>query len=600
MRAIGRFTVRPVLPEALTALGELAQNLRWSWHPETQGVFGEVDPELWESTGRDPVKLLGAVSRRRFDELAADEGFLGRLGAVRGRPGGVPLRATAGTSAAVTGRPGRGHRATSRRSSASPPCCRSTPAAWASWPATTSRPPATSACRSSGSGCSTGTATSSSRCPARAGSRRPTRSWTPTACRSPRCCEADGAPATIRIDLPGGPPLVARIWVASVGRVPLLMLDTDVEGNPDHYVDVTDRLYGGNSEHRLRQELLLGVGGVRALRAYSPDHRRPDPGGVPHQRGARRVPGPRADPRAHRRRGRPEVDFETALEMGRASTVFTTHTPVPAGIDRFPRTLIEQYFSQGGATPGVPIDRILALGTEDYDGGDASVFNMAVMGFRLAQRANGVSVLHGEVSRGMFSGLWPAFDEAEVPIGSITNGVHAPTWVAPEVVRPGRRPGRRPDGDDTEAFWAAVDKVPSPDIWAVKRAAARAAGRRRAQAVAQVVAAAGRAKAELGWIDSALDPDVLTIGFARRAASYKRLTLMMRDPTRLKALLLHPERPIQLVIAGKAHPADDGGKKLIQDIVQLSEDPRSGTGSCSCPTTTSRWPSRCTPAATSG
>ena len=166
---------------------------------------------------------------------------------------------------------------------------------------------------------------------------------------------------------------------------------------------------------------------------------------------------------------------------------------MPAGIDRFPRSLVEQYLNdEGGATPGVPTARILALGTEDYAGGDAGVFNMAVMGFRLAQRANGVSQLHGEVSRGMFQGLWPAFDEAEVPIGSITNGVHAPTWVAREVFGLATSQGADGDADDTESFWAAVDKVPGTDIWSVKRTAARAPGRRRPQAAGQVVGEARR------------------------------------------------------------------------------------------------------------
>jgi glycogen phosphorylase len=173
----------------------------------------------------------------------------------------------------------------------------------------------------------------------------------------------------------------------------------------------------------------------------------------------------------------------------------------------------------------------------------------------------------------MFNGLWPAFDEAEVPIGSITNGVHAPSWVAREMFDLATAQGADTHSDDTESFWAAVDKVPGTEVWAVKRQLRERlvvdARRRLLKSWQQ----RGAAKAELAWIDSALSPDVLTIGFARRAASYKRLTLMMRDPERLKSLLLHPERPIQLVIAGKAHPADDGGKKLIQDIVKLSDDP---------------------------
>jgi starch phosphorylase len=385
--------------------------------------------------------------------------------------------------------------------------------------------------------------------------------------------EPDGTRATVSIDMPDGPPLVARIWVARVGRVPLLMLDTDVEGNPQHYVDVTDRLYGGNSEHRLRQELLLGVGGIRALRVFRAVTGSPAPEVFHTNEGHAGFLGIERIRELTVAEDGPKVDWDTALEMGRASTVFTTHTPVPAGIDRFPRTLVEQYFGETGATPGVPIEKLLALGTEDYDGGDATVFNMAVMGFRLAQRANGVSQLHGHVSREMFNGLWPAFDEAEVPIGSITNGVHAPTWVAREMFDLAASQGADVHSDDTNSVWAAVDKVPGTEVWAVKRQLRERLVLDARRRLAKSWQTRGAARAELAWIDGALDPDVLTIGFARRAASYKRLTLMMRDPERLKSLLLHPERPIQLVIAGKAHPADDGGKKLIQDIVRLSDDP---------------------------
>src|SRR4051812_8099557 len=311
--------------------------------------------------------------------------------------------------------------------------------------------------------------------------------------------EADGAPATISIALPGGPDLVARIWVASVGRVPLLMLDTDVEGNPDHYVDVTDRLYGGNSEHRLRQELLLGVGGVRALRVYSRITGAPAPEVFHTNEGHAGFLGLERIRELTVAEGGPGLDFETALEAGRASTVFTTHTPVPAGIDRFPRTLVEQYFSEGGATPGVPVERVLALGSEDYEGGDGSVFNMAVMGFRLAQRANGVSLLHGHVSRGMFNGLWPAFDEAEVPIGSITNGVHAPSWVAREMFELAASQGADMHSDDIEAFLSVVDKVPGTEVWAVKRVLRERLVKDARRRMAKSWRERGAAPAELKW-----------------------------------------------------------------------------------------------------
>lgn len=573
MRAIRRFTVRPVLPPALAPLGDLAGNLRWSWHPESQDVFESVDPDLWESTGRDPVRLLGAVGRRRLEELAADEAFLGRLGAAH-----EDLRQYL-----------TGDRWYQRRVAAGEECPKAIGYFSPEFGITAVLPQ-----YSGGLGILAGDhlkAASDLGVPIlgvgllyrhgyfkQALSREGWQQETypvldPDGLPISLLREENGTRATISVALPDGPELIARIWVARVGRVPLLMLDTDVEGNPDHYRDVTDRLYGGNSEHRLRQELLLGVGGVRAIRAYCRITGHPAPEVFHTNEGHAGFLGLERIRELTVAEGGPKLDFDTALEVSRASTVFTTHTPVPAGIDRFPQTLVEQYFSEGGPVPGVPVERVLSLGTEDYEGGDPSVFNMAVMGFRLAQRANGVSQLHGHVSRGMFNGLWPAFDEAEVPIGSITNGVHAPTWVAREVIDLAVSQGADPESDDTTGFWAAADKVPAAEIWAVKRMLRERLVLDARRRLRRSWEKRGAATAELSWIDNALDPDVLTIGFARRVPSYKRLTLMLRHPDRLKKLLLDPERPVQLVIAGKAHPADDGGKKLIQEMVLFADDP---------------------------
>ena len=249
------------------------------------------------------------------------------------------------------------------------------------------------------------------------------------------------------------------------------MLDTDVEGNPEHYVDVTDRLYGGNSEHRLRQELLLGVGGVRALRAYCRITGHPAPEVFHTNEGHAGFLGLERIRELTVAEGGPKVDFDTALEVGRASTVFTTHTPVPAGIDRFPRdagrAVLRRRRRRPRACPSTGSSRSAPRTTR---AATPSVFNMAVMGFRLAQRANGVSQLHGEVSRGMFSGLWPAFDEAEVPIGSITNGVHAPTWVAREVIDLAVSQGADPDGRRRRRrSGRRSTRCPAADMWAVKR-----------------------------------------------------------------------------------------------------------------------------------
>ncbi|MFM8895812.1 MAG: alpha-glucan family phosphorylase, partial [Actinomycetales bacterium] len=342
--------------------------------------------------------------------------------------------------------------------------------------------------------------------------------------------------------------------------------DSDVEENGPAEREVTDRLYGGGGEHRLQQELLLGIGGVRALRAYcritgapAPDvfHTNEGHAGFLGVERIREVVQSDAG-----------LDFDQALQAVRAGTVFTTHTPVPAGIDRFPADLVQQYFGGDNAESRVPVERILRLGAEDFPGGDPAVFNMAVMGLRLAQRANGVSALHGRVSREMFDGLWPGFDPADVPITSITNGVHAPTWVA----RPIRELAH--DGEEVldEAFaWEAIASTPDDRLWAVKRLLREQLVRMTRDRLRDSWIDRGASPAQLGWIDQALDADVLTIGFARRVPSYKRLTLMLRDADRLRALLLDPQRPIQLVIAGKSHPADDGGKRLIQELVEFAD-----------------------------
>ena len=562
VRAIRRFSVRPVLPEPLTGLGELVNNLRWAWHPETQDVFEAVDPQRWASTGGDPVRLLGEVPADRLQALAKDRKFLRRLQLavedlrdyVDGdrwfqTEGGSPVESIAYFSPEY----GITHVLPQY---------------------------------SGGLGILAGDhlkAASDLGVPLigvgllyRHGYFRQSLSREGWQQERYPLVDPDGMPinqlrdgdepAKVTVALPGGRSLTAQIWVAQVGRVPLLMLDSDVEDNAPAERDVTDRLYGGTTEHRLLQELLLGVGGVRAVRAYCRITGAPAPAVFHTNEGHAGFLGLERIRELATEQG---LDFDTALEVARAGTVFTTHTPVPAGIDRFPCELIQQHFSGDVFGPGVPIDRILALGAEDYEGGDDSVFNMAVMGLRLAQRANGVSRLHGEVSRGMFAGLWPSFDAIDVPITSITNGVHAPTWVAREV----RELTDRETGPTDEDLFDALDKVSDEQLWETKRllrqrfvddtrARLRASWERR-----------GASDAELGWIDAVLDPDVLTVGFARRVPSYKRLTLMLREPDRLKTLLLHPERPIQIVIAGKAHPADEGGKKLIQEMVRFADDP---------------------------
>lgn len=572
MKAIRRFTVRPVLPQPLRPLSDLARNLRWSWHAETRDLFRSVDPERWAASGGDPVRFLGSVPPVRLAELAGDRRFLRRLTA-----------AADDLTDYVTG---------DRWYQAQP---EGRPAAVAyfspEFGITHALPQ-----YSGGLGVLAGDhlkAASDLGVPLigvgllyRHGYFRQTLSrdgWQqehypvldPNELPLGRLTEADGTPAQVSLALPGGRSLHARIWHAQVGRVPLLLLDSDVEENDLGERGVTDRLYGGGSEHRLLQEMLLGIGGVRAVRTYCRLTGCPEPEVFHTNEGHAGFLG--LERIAELCSG--GLDFDSALEAVRAGTVFTTHTPVPAGIDRFDRELVARHFGADAELPHIDLERVLRLGMETYPGGEPNLFNMAVMGLRLARRANGVSLLHGQVSREMFAGLWPGFDAEEVPITSVTNGVHAPTWVAPEIFRLAARqvgPQRAEDaltvGDSDR--WEAPAGIAAEDIWELRREL-------RGQLVEEVrhrLRASwrqrGAGEAELGWIDGVLDPEVLTIGFARRVPSYKRLTLMLRDRDRLMELLLHPDRPVQIVIAGKAHPADDGGKRLVQELVRFADDPR--------------------------
>ncbi|MBB5127334.1 starch phosphorylase [Streptomyces albaduncus] len=561
-----------MLPDPLRPLSDLARNLRWSWHAGTRDLFRSVDPERWAAAGGDPVRLLGSVATARLTELAGDRAFLDRLDTVAGD-----------LHAYMTG--DRWYQAQTDR----------LPAAVAyfspEFGITAALPQ-----YSGGLGILAGDhlkAASDLGVPLigvgllyRHGYFRQSLSrdgWQqehypvldPNELPLDQLKEPDGTPAQVTLALPGDRSLRARIWLAQVGRVPLLLLDSDVEENDLGERGVTDRLYGGGSEHRLLQEMLLGIGGVRAVRAYcrltgqaAPEVFHTNEGHAGFL-GLERIAELRAS----------GLDFDAALEAVRAGTVFTTHTPVPAGIDRFDRELVARHFGPHAELPNMEVDRVLRLGMETYPGGEPNLFNMAVMGLRLAQRANGVSLLHGNVSREMFSGLWPGFDPEEVPITSVTNGVHAPTWVAPEVFRLGARQigAQRAEealsvGDSDR--WDSVADIPDQDIWELRRSLRELLVMEVRERLRASWRQRGAGTAELGWIDGVLDPDVLTIGFARRVPSYKRLTLMLRDRERLMDLLLHPERPVQIVVAGKAHPADEGGKRLIQELVRFADDPR--------------------------
>ncbi len=567
MKALRRFTVRAHLPDRLAALGPLSINLRWSWDKPTRDLFAAIDPELWSGCGQDPVALLGAVRPGRLDELAEDQEFLARLDQLAadlqdyltrplwyqeqdpaGMPAGIAYFSMEFGVAEVLPNysGGLGILAGDHLKSASDLGL-----------------PLIAVGLYYRSGYFKQSLT-------REGWQQETYpSLDPQGLPLRLLTDSAGAPVLVGLAMPDAKQLRARVWIAQVGRVPLLLLDSDVPENDHDLRNVTDRLYGGDQEHRIHQELLAGIGGVRAIRAFTAIEGLPAPD-VFHMNeghagflGVERIREYMTDDR---------LDFDTALTLVRSSTVFTTHTPVPAGIDRFPVEMVQRYFGDNSATgllPDVPVERVLAFGAED----DPSKFNMAHMGLRLAQRANGVSLLHGRVSREMFDELWPGFDPDEVPIGSITNGVHGPTWAAPQWLELGQELAGSTEALREPSVWQRVEQVDSGHLWWIR-------SQLRAALVADVRARLrrswlerGASEAELGWIATAFDPNVLTIGFARRVPTYKRLTLMLRDPARLEALLLDPANPIQLIVAGKSHPADEGGKALIQQVVRFADRP---------------------------
>ncbi len=555
MKALRSFTVRPSIPAELSALETLAMNLRWAWDAHTRDLFRWVDPEQWDASVHDPVRLLGLVSRDRLEALAADPGFMQFLDEMHTELSGYLSKPR--WFQALEG----------------PRALRSVAYFSPEFGIAEALPQ-----YSGGLGVLAGDhlkAASDLGVPLvgvglfyRHGYFRQQLSidgWQQE--RYPdldpyamALTPVDGVRVEVEI---AGSTLRAALWRADVGRVPLYFLDADIEENPDHLRQVTDRLYGGDVEHRLRQEILLGVGGVRALQALGVETQ------VFHtNEGHAGFLGLERIRQAIVEHG---LTYEQAIEAVRAGNIFTTHTPVPAGIDRFPRELIEKYFSAWAKECGVSIDELMALGHRPGDTADER-FNMAVMGLRLAGRSNAVSKLHRDVSREMFADLWPDVPEEETPIAAVTNGVHALTWVGAEMDDLLSRyvlPEWSSAGADR---WVRIDEARDDEVWRAKeqgREQLVAFIRRRLR---ESSLARGMSPSDVVWCDEVLDGKTLTICFARRFATYKRATLLLSQPDRLQAMLLAGDRPVQFVFAGKAHPADEKGKEMIREIVSYAAD----------------------------
>ena len=541
MRPVRQFTVVSNVPESLRAIESLAANLHWAWDRQLARLFdrldGTRDGRSWRETGQHPVDLVRRTSPACWDTLAGDEQFIEQLADARQR-----LDDALGGSSWFSRRGADGDTTLDSVAYFSP-----------EFGITEALPQ-----YSGGLGVLAGDhlkASSDLGIPLVGvgllyaegyfHQMLDNDGWQRER-NDPIDPDALGLHPTgvdVVVDV-ADVAVTARVWRADVGRIRLYLLDTNVASNPPEAIAITDRLYGGDEEHRLRQEIILGIGGVRALRALDihPQVFHTNEGHAGFL-GLERI-------REWVDRG---LSFDEAVEAVRAGSLFTTHTPVPAGIDRFPRELFEKYFTTFAAECGVTIDRLIAVGQSETE---HAKFNMAIMGLHLAAQANGVARLHGEVSRDMFGDLWSGLPTREVPIGHVTNGVHARTWVSDRV----DELLSQMIGDEwhlaDEHDWERVWHLDHRDIWNVRNE-----GRRE---LVEMV------RHRLGG--SLLDPDVLTIGFARRFATYKRSTLLLSQLDRLKAMLLDADRPVQFVFAGKAHPADEPGKTLIREIDRLTRD----------------------------
>ncbi len=552
------FFVRPALPQSLSRLSELAYNLLWSWDHTIRSLFRRLEPTLWKELNHNPVALLGRISQSVLDKAGADPRFLslyrracerhdaylhttapsentpriayfsmeyGLLDCMQIYSGGLGLlsgdhlKAASDSGFALTGVGLLYQRGYLQQ--------RLNPDGWQQ-------------------------------------ESTPLNDFYSLPVRE--CLDENGKEVIVSVQLPNGE-LFIKVWHIDVGRVQLLALDTNIAQNATaEFREVTDQLYGGDIHKRIRQEIVLGIGGLRALKALGVK-----PTVFHMNEGHSAFLGIERIRILMQEQG---LTFEQALEAVRLSSVFTTHTSVPAGIDLFDSSLVYDYFNQYCSAAGFPFEKLLTLGRKNLQD-PSERFSMAVLALKSSGFRNAVSVLHRFVSQEMFQDLWPRLPVTEVPITSVTNGVHSPTWINGDLASLYDQyllPDWRERLED-EKMWEQVHEMPSQELWELHR-------KRKRRMVAFVrersVNAAIQRKAsatEVRRLADVLDPDVFTIGFARRFATYKRATLLLRDVARLKRLLNNPKMPVQMVIAGKAHPKDHPGKTLIREIVNLSRDP---------------------------
>ncbi len=555
----------PHLPERLAGLEELAENLWWSWNPGARMLFKTLDRQAWKESGHNPDKMLRELSPTLLEKAAADPEYLGRFDAVME----VFHNYMKIEECRLLGLACRSHKCTVIYFSAEYGLHRSLPfyAGGLGFLAGDFIKECSDLClplvavgfmypdgyfrqqiRDDG------------------WQENFVESIDREAAPVSRVMDTDGKQLVIRVPLTD-PPIYVAVWKVDVGRVPLYLMDTDLELNDPWNRTITARLYNGDLEQRLRQEIILGLGGAQMLKVLGIEDY------ILHLNEGHAAFALLERIRATVSEGK---DFTAALSEHFEATIFTTHTPVPAGHDVFPFQLIEKYFHSYWPDLGLDRDAFLKLGIHPEN--PASGFNMTAFALRLSGHRNAVSKRHAEVSRQMWHSLWPDVPEDQVPIDYVTNGVHVPTWIEPKIkllldryLKAGWM-----DQHDDPAVWRDIDIIPDAEMWQTHYFlkmklidAIRERSRRR-----WVRGDAGASMMLTGGVF--LDPSVLTIGFARRFATYKRALLIFQDLPRLKKILMSRWRPIQIIFAGKAHPSDDPGKRLLQNLITLARDPELG------------------------
>ena len=561
---IQTFNIVPKLPPALEPLREIVYNLWWSWEPAARRLFRELDPELWTRTNHNPLRVLQLARQARLEEVAQDESFVRELKRIqtqfkaymaredtygRQQPGGKGNDLIAYFSAEFGF-----HESVPNYSGGLGIL--------------------------SGDHCKSASDLDLNFCAVgllyRHGYFRQQinkEGWQEAVQLNQNFynlpvqeipAEDGGGALKVGVELPGRV-VFAKVWKLAVGRINLYLLDTDIPDNagPEDRA-ITAQLYGGDLEMRIRQEIVLGMGGPRALAALGlkPSVYHMNEGHAAFL-GLERV---RHFVRAHRQ------DFRSALQIVAASGIFTTHTPVPAGNDAFSFELMRAYFGDYPAQVGIDFEYFLSLGQTTVN--KTNDFSMTILALRTSRHANGVSKLHGEVSKGLWKDVWAGVPQDEVPITSITNGIHTKTWAAPEFMDL----YTRYLGADWEEhltdveYWLRVNRIPDDVLWDThQKLKARLVDFAR-ERLRKQRERLGDSPTALRQVNTVLNPEILTVGFARRFATYKRGALLFSQPERLLKLLNDSERPVQFVFAGKAHPKDEGGKRVIQEVYKYTRD----------------------------